>query len=356
MKFKKLREKLDRIPTRLTKAGWWYVGATALTSAAAYHSASNVLFLALAFQMSALLLNGLISWWNFSKLETRLLRVRKVRAGQSGNLQFELVDHKKVMRSQGLRAVIEVKSPQGWSTERLKRFLQNRYHPSGRNLQTVQWTPTQRGWHTVKVTQIESYFPFGLLLKVFRQELSVEALVWPAHHQSGTSIDTPYDASSHSRSDPAFQSASFNTLELNSDISGLKNYTRGDPVHSFHWKKTAQFRRPIVMELKNIVSQNPELVRFDFHESHFDKEQDIHAFCSAIATWVESKIRGGTWVRLALHDHAELLVHNETSFARMMDQLAVIQAQQTVLEFKPNPGGQSTIKPRDICMAERRLS
>ena len=92
---KKLKAVMDRIPTRLTKAGWWYVGAATLTSAAAYHSASNVLFLALAFFMSALLLNGLISWWNFSQLDFHHLRTVRTHAGEKSSVQFDLTDKKK---------------------------------------------------------------------------------------------------------------------------------------------------------------------------------------------------------------------------------------------------------------------
>ena len=236
MKLSELKEHLDRMPTRLTKAGWWYVGATALTSAAAYHSASNVLFLALAFMMSALLLNGLISWWNFSQLETRHLKLGRLRAGESGIIHFDLLDHKQVMRSQGLSGVVLVQSKMEKKPTRLKTFLHNPHHPSGRTTASVEWTPTHRGWHKVQLRHIESYFPFGLLLKVFKQELATETLVWPALDTS-INLNPKFDVSDSNPTNETQKESTRPFTDSNTEISGLRNYSRGDPIHSFHWKK-----------------------------------------------------------------------------------------------------------------------
>lgn len=318
------------MPTRLTKAGWWYLGAAALTSAAAYHSASNVLFLALAFFLSALLLNGLISWWNFSKLEFRHLRIQRIRAGEIGSIQFDLFDGKRAMHSLGITAVAEIRHSRQTTSSRLKQLI--RFHGGSDRKTTVSvpWTPSERGWHHAHLKQIESYFPFGLLLKVFHQKLSVEILVWPARmdreHASCIRSATLQHASTASS-----RVVRHRLMGQSDEVAGLRNYQHGDPMRSFNWKKTAQQRRPMVIEQKTPLVQNPDLVRFDFSSHFFPSETQLHRYCSCIASWIEWEWNEQRWVKIGLHHQPPVLIRSEASYCRVMDLLAVIEPQRKPL-------------------------
>ncbi len=343
---KKLKAAIDRIPTRLTKAGWWYVGAATLTSAAAYHSASNVLFLALAFFMSALLLNGLISWWNFSQLKFHHLRTVRTHAGEKCSVQFDLTDTKKAMHSLGLTAVIEVFTAQEAKPNRIKQIIRYRSSNNNRTTVSIPWTPSYRGWHTVKLLQIESYFPFGLLLKIFRQTLSVETLVWPAkvdvHRFSAIRAATQSSSEDNrTKSQQPFSDQS-------PDIASLRNYQHGDPIRSFNWKKTAQQRRPMVIEQSPLEAQSPELVRFDFSETHFLCEKDLHLYCSLIASWIEDEWNHHRWLKVALHHQQPVLVHNDSTFVHIMDQLAQIQPQLHPLPSQNSTEGLTVLSPNQL--------
>jgi uncharacterized protein (DUF58 family) len=322
----RLRSLLERIPTRLTKSGWWYVGMAALFSAAAYQSANNVLFLALAFLLSALLLNGLLSWWNYSRITLQNLHIPNGHAGQPSHITFTLQDAKTALPSMGLIAVVEIQSVHEARPQRRRHLLPVRSPGAPPAVPvSLEWTPTQRGSHRVKLLQLESYFPFGFILKVFPQELVTEVHIWPAvadtHAFSLPTLPSTGDplqllstsAKGHQGSEP--------------DIVGLRPYRRGDPKRQINWKKTAQTGRATVNEHPHAAARAGEWVCFDFSSRFFTSEAELHAYCSRIAAWVLAQRRQLLEVHIALHHHPAIAVHSDVSFCSLLDQLAVIAAQ-----------------------------
>jgi len=344
----KLKSAIDRLPTRLTKAGWWYVGAATLTSAAAYHSASNVLFLALAFFLSALLLNGLISWWNYSQIEFGHLKTAQLRAQDSGFIQFQVRDTKKVMHSLGLTAVLEIQPR--LSADPPTRIKAMIHYPDGfKTGQTmwvsIPWRPEHRGYHSVRLCQIESYFPFGLLLKTFFQELSTDIIVWPAKGEEGRNLNSAGKSLSNSN-ERVRQSVRATAADAD-ELSGLRSYQRGDPMRSVNWKKSAQHRRPMVIENRSKEKAIPETVCFDFSSHHFASENELHRYCSNIAGWIEGERRQHRQVKLVLHHQPPVFVHNTSTFQHVMDILATIEPQEILARSDFSQTDQ-WITPRDF--------
>lgn len=317
---------MDRMPTRLSKAGWWYLGAITLTSMAAYQSGSNVLFLALACLLSALLLNGLLSWWNFSRIAFRNLRVSRIRAGVPGTLQLDLRDRKRALPSLGLIAVIEVEGTHLSEVIRLRHSLPVCSQSAKEWTHcSLLWQTPARGWHRIRLRQIESTFPFGLLLKVFPQSLSHETLVWPAlTHESLPCLPLQSSGSSNLRDASEVHSR---WGSPSPEIAGLRNYRHGDPVRTIHWRKSAQLRRPTVLERPGSNAPQPTRVCFDFLSSHFQNESQLHTYCSRIARWVEQQLRYSPVLEVSLHDQPPLLLHSESALHRLLDALACIEAQ-----------------------------
>ncbi len=321
---------MDRMPTRLSKAGWWYLGAVTLTSMAAYQSGSNVLFLALACLLSALLLNGLLSWWNFSHIAFRNLRVSRCRAGVPGSLQLDFRDLKRALPSLGLIAVIEVEGTHLREVIRLRHSLPVRSQSANEwTLCSLPWQTPARGWHRIRLRQIESTFPFGLLLKVFPQSLSHETIVWPAPTREPLPcLPLQSSGSSNLRDESAVQSR---WGSPSPEIAGLRNYRHGDPVRTIHWRKSAQLRRPTVLERPGSTAPQPTCVCFDFHSSHFLDESQLHTYCSRIAHWIELQLRYSPLLEVSLHDQPPLLLHGESALHRLLDALARIEPQAHAL-------------------------
>ena len=141
------------------------------------------------------------------------------------------------MHSLGLTAVIEVITAHEGKPNRIKQIIRYRSSRDNRTSVSIPWTPTCRGWHTVKLLQIESYFPFGLLLKIFHQKLSIETLVWPAKTevQSFSAIR----AATQSSNGDARKRTQQTFSDQSPDITSVRNYQHGDPIRAFNWKKNS---------------------------------------------------------------------------------------------------------------------
>jgi len=72
-----------------TKTGLMLIGVSLGIGTAAFNTAHNILYIALALLLSALLLSGLLSWLNFSGSRWRLVLEPHFRAGEPTPLRLE---------------------------------------------------------------------------------------------------------------------------------------------------------------------------------------------------------------------------------------------------------------------------
>lgn len=312
-----LSSTISNRPVRFTKAGWWFLLAVLLTGIAAYHSANNVLFLGLSFLLSGLLLNGLISWWNFSRLKFRDLRADQSRVGVQSAIVVDMLDSKTILPSYGLIAVVEVVSPSG-EVRWMRRFVRRR--GGERHIRVaVNWSPVKRGLHQIRLVRVESTFPFGLILKTYPLKLSTQALVWPMK----VDVSGERDHSSACYRDPVVvKRTSGPTMD---EIEGLRDYRKGDPMRHIHWRKTAQSRNPVVKVGRSEQGKQHYRLAFDFSKSHFMEDAEVDVYCGYVGSLAEWHLASGKGLDVQLHNADPFRIGSDASWMLLMDDLAVIE-------------------------------
>jgi uncharacterized protein (DUF58 family) len=280
-----------RPPTRITKSGWAIVLASFLTGSAAFNSANNVLFVALALQLSVVLINGLLSWWNFSRIGVNRFHVSSCRARETGAIQLVFEDRKRIFPSLGLSAVFEVRAPDG-SVETLEfPVLTGRGLGSGIP-QEYSWNPKTRGRYRMSFKHLESSFPFGFIVKTYPFPMEQEVIVWPGRRKVSSSSEA---------------GASVMGVELRAqrkegweEIHGLRDYRRGDPMASIHWKKSTRSGAMVVKLRGDALSRGAAVV-FDTHLPDQSPRGLWEDYLECIADWSLALHNGGYELQLSLH-------------------------------------------------------
>jgi uncharacterized protein (DUF58 family) len=311
-----------KIPTRITKSGWWFIGVTTMTSSAAYQSGSNVLFLALACFLSALLLNGLISWWNYSKLEAKPLKTSQMQAGVEKPIFIRVEDRKTTLRSIGMEAVAQIVAP-GNKAQAYRIPLTSKDEALAG---TLNWTPKKRGRHSLQFKSIDSHFPFGFIRKQMPIDLTQEVLVWPSM-VSVDEMDLLKDPSSEDNK-PDKQRQRFAP-----EIASIRPFIPGDSKRVIHWKKSAQTGSLISKNQDFSSSTGPVHLWFDLHASNFASEDEFDLYCSKIGSLSSEWLRIGRIHSVRLHDEPMIVINSSAHWCQLMDRLATIEAKTTKVEF-----------------------
>ncbi|MDB4384738.1 hypothetical protein N9Z12_01665 [Opitutaceae bacterium] len=125
---------------------------------AAYNTSNNILFITLSLLLACLILSGVLSALNFSKVSWRLAPSPPFRVGQTGTIGLELRNEKKILPTYGLWFDVHTRTE-----SKPRRFvMRERLDPLGGETR-IDWTwqPTQRGLEVVELGAVGSLFPFG---------------------------------------------------------------------------------------------------------------------------------------------------------------------------------------------------
>ena len=90
------------LQTRLTLTGWCLIIVSFGLGLAAYNTSSNILFLTLSLLLSSLVLSGILSWFNFRKLQWQLRAPAHLKAGEVGMAEVDLVNEKVFLPSMAI--------------------------------------------------------------------------------------------------------------------------------------------------------------------------------------------------------------------------------------------------------------
>ena len=188
-----------------TLSGLVLIGLSFGIGTAAYNSASNILFIALALLLSCLILSGVLAWLNLRRLDWRLEIEPPFRAGQQAEVGLLLRNGKAFMPTYALwfdfvaRAVdrgeparpestISAKGIDVWAA--LRRVdettasgtvhMRTRLEPGGASRLGWVFTPARRGVLRIELRGVGSLFPFGFLRKFSGTDLRREVPVWPS--------------------------------------------------------------------------------------------------------------------------------------------------------------------------------
>jgi uncharacterized protein (DUF58 family) len=306
---------------------------------AAYNSANNILFITLSLLLACLILSGVLSWLNFSRVSWRLQAVPPWRAGLPTMAAISLANRKRFLPTYGLwfevalraeaaqpaepastltassRAVREALARGRQADETTRLHLRTRLDPLGEA--QVEWplTPPRRGRWRVELRAVGSLFPFGFIGKSFATGEEQGIIVWPS----------PVEYRRHGAGGARRPSGEEQRARAGSggDLLALRRYAPGDSHRLIHWKASARTGQLLVRQFAEDTSEG-YCIRFQSDASRWAQPEQFELGLSLAATLAEDWFRQGRLAGVALDDAPLLPVRSVHDLEAWLDRLAVL--------------------------------
>jgi uncharacterized protein (DUF58 family) len=333
---------------------------------AAYNSANNILFIALSLLLACLILSGVLSWLNFSRVSWRLQAAPPWRAGMAGTAGIGLENRKRFLPTYGLwfevalrpvesgpvgpastvtasgRTVRAALARAKKAAESNRLHLRTRLDPGGEA--RVEWplTPPQRGRWLAELRAVGSLFPFGFIGKSFATDESQEIIVWPA----------PVEYRRHGGGGVRRQSGEEQQARAGSggDLLALRRYAAGDSHRLIHWKASARTGRLLVRQFAADTAEG-YFIRFHSEAARWGQPEQFELGLSLAATLAEDWFRQGRLAGVALDDAPLLPVRSVRDLESWLDRLAVLPPLAPAAADVPAVAGEpprSARQPRNL--------
>jgi uncharacterized protein (DUF58 family) len=323
-----------------TLPGLVLIGLCLGIGTAAYNSASNILFIALALLLACLILSGVLAWLNLRGVEWALEVDPPLIAGQETQVGLTLRNDKRFMPTYALwfefaagpfsretarpESTITAKGIDVWAA--LKRVEENaaggtvhlttRLDPGG--AARVEWpfTPARRGLLRIELVGVGSLFPFGFLRKQAGTSLRREVPVWPAPTEyrrfAGASPRRPAGALRQARAGNE------------GEMIALRQYEHGDSHRLIHWKASARTGRLLIRQFSSQNSDACSLwLRTD--ASVWTRPEQFELLLSFVATLAMDLFRAGRLLSTAIDGAPQVLTKRVADLETFLDRLAEAQ-------------------------------
>ena len=314
-----LRDRLRRAlrpPRRLrpTRAGWVFFGLVFAIGFAALNTGNNLLYLVLSLLLAFLTLSGVLS-------ESALRGIRVER-----RLPFEWV------AGRGARVVLEISNAQrktwahaivvedlgqapGDASERvLGRAFALLIEAGKTESRSYRFEPPKRGELRFARFRVITRFPFGLFAKSLELDREAFIVVYPR-----LTVQRP---PTRRIGDPRGLREAPGRGSLSTEVTGLRNYARGDAPRRIHWRASWRRGQLLVRETEGRAG-GEALVEL---RTHGAAQGD--AFEQAVeraASEAEAGLRAGLRVALRTDDAAFAAAAGDVHRARLLGYLALVE-------------------------------
>jgi len=300
---------------------------------AAYNTSNNILFITLSLLLACLILSGVLSALNLSRVSWRLSAAPPFRVGQTGSAAIQLRNRKKLLPTYGLWFEVSTKAePKG---RRL--ILRERLDPQGGSAR-MEWTwqPTQRGLEVIEITAVGSLFPFGFLRKVLSCEVRTEALVWPA----------PVEYQRMPVLSPTRRQAGQTVSRIGNsgDLLAVRKYHQGDSHRLIHWKASARLRQLMVRQFSS-EQQEGFSIHLDSSAEIWSRPEQFELLCSFVATLSEDLYTSGRLGLVSIDLDPPQAVRGLRELEGFFDRLADLTPREPVGRPTNNPFSSTSSGP-----------
>jgi len=338
-----------------TVSGMILIGLCFGLGTAAYNSSSNILFITLSLLLACLILSGVLSWLNLSKVAWRLDVKPPLRAGQSANVGLALRNGKAFLPTYGLwfewlaRPLTATAGAKAESTVTGKGIdvrailkkaeaeavrgqvaLRERLEPRGETRLDWSFAPARRGRMRVELAGVGSLFPFGFLKKYVGTELRADVVVWPAaaEYRRLTITGSRRIGGEEQRE----------RIGSGGDLHALRRYAAGDSHRLIHWKASARTQQLLVRQFTAETSQGYR-VRVRTEAARWPRADQFEVLVSFAATLVEDLFRTGQLQTAALNDEQPQTLRHVRDLEGWLDRLAVAEPVGEAGTIGENPTG-----------------
>jgi uncharacterized protein (DUF58 family) len=258
---------------RVTQPGLIYIGLIFLIAVAAVNTGNNLLYIVLAFMISAIAVSGELSRILLSSLRVALDYQDSIFAGEFTSYRLRLLNAKRwfpafsvgveghlvnktwlaaagLADSRPMRSDVAELQKRGVPCMRTVAYFPY-LPPRGTDAQSFQVRFPHRGLYRIDAIEVLTAFPFGFFRKGRKIQSSGELVVYPELLDKGD-----------------FQACLEHQLEtipvlrkgLGAELFALREYVRGEDVRHIHWKASARAGRYLVKEYATETLQSYVLV------------------------------------------------------------------------------------------------
>lgn len=335
---------------RPTMPGYFLLVVAVAMGGAAYNSSSNILFMALSLVLGLLIMSGLMSHFNFNKIDWCLAAPDHLRAGEEAWLQVRVRNRKRWMPS--FAFWFEARAGE---RDKAVRLIAESEVAAGRELQ-LPWhfTPGQRGPLSLHVSGIISQYPFGFLRKRIGLPIVMERLVWPAR--------IGYRLRLGAGRERRRGMGSRNRLGDGEDLAGVRVYREGDELRRIHWKASAKSQDLLVKEFDR---EGGEGIHVSFNTSrHLWREPEVfEKALGLLGSLIEDTYRRGALISVRIDENEPTRVQHIRDVHAVMAHLAVLSWGRGPFEnphaplgnevsLRPGEQGQIQLWRRNECVGE----
>jgi uncharacterized protein (DUF58 family) len=324
-----------------TLSGVVLMGLAMGVGTAAYNSASNILFIALALLLACLILSGVLSWLNLRRVHWQLDLQPPLRAGQAAEVGLVLRNRKGILPTYALwfeffAAPVPRGEPARPETtftsgdidwrEVMRRkeegvgsgevHLRSRLDPGGEARLDWSFTPERRGLYRVELRSVGSLYPFGFLRKNAAVELVREVHVWPRE------VDyRVFQAAGARKPSGELQLARAGS---EGDMIALRRYEPGDSHRLIHWKASARSGRLLIRQFSAQSSQACTLwVRTD--AELWPRADQFELMLGLATSLAQDLFKHGRLAAAAIDDAPAMPVARLADLEAFLDRLSLVE-------------------------------
>jgi uncharacterized protein (DUF58 family) len=320
-----------------TISGYFLIFISLAIGVAAYNTSSNILFITVSFLLASLVLSGVLSALNFSKLSWRLIEQSPYRVNRKAFVRVEVANSKRFLTTYSIwfDMVARMNEIKG----RLP--LARRLNPD-RSV-SLEWSfvPNRRGIETLEIKSIGSQFPFGFLSKMMPAERKVSFYVWPER------ID--YSFTPIGGSQIHFQGSTLKRKGSGEDMIGIRNYQLGDPRKLINWKATARRQKLMVREMAE-DKQPGFVLAVDTSNRSWKEPSHLNHLCRFAASLAEDLFTHNQLSSTIINGGEPMIIRCVADLEEFLNELSVVEPvarvsdvgahRANVISFEPVfPGG-----------------
>lgn len=289
--------------TSPTKEGIIFILLSFIVGFSAINTNNNLLYLIFGVMISLVVVSGIISMINLSRIDINLVSVPDIYALTPSSLVFSMRNDKLLVPSFSLTMQLED----------AKSFLI--YLPSNSETEiSVKCFFKNRGWNPLPEMSLVTKFPFGFFKKWIRVDVGdSRVLVYPRIKD--------VEINDSSKTDHATGDTLFRKTGESEELRSIRDYNPGDPRKNIDWKSTAKVDRMMVREFAANDSRSARIV-FDP-----DKENtgNLEHYISDKASLLVEYIKKGFSVDFIFGKKEYRAVYNSGQQRRILTMLALYE-------------------------------
>ncbi|MGB0372317.1 MAG: DUF58 domain-containing protein [Opitutales bacterium] len=309
---------------RPTISGWMLILVSMALGGAAYNSSSNILFMCLSLMMGCLVLSGMLSYLNFTKMRWTLEVPEHLRSGETGLGRIWVENGKR--RVPVFVLWFHVRA--GAKGKKTRIIMSERLDPKSRLSLNWHIPSLERGSATLWVSGVESQYPFGFLKKNIGIPIEREVMVWPRRQE--------YRLSFGQGKRVLAGVGKSQLIGEGVDLSGLREYRLGDDLRKVHWKASARSEE---LMLKEFSEENATGFRVWFQTSKtlWRTDESFEVACALVGSIVEDLYRRGELQAFKLDDGESMDGRSSADFHAIMGMLSDARRGQGHFELDQEP-------------------